>query len=1320
MSENKETRSENRSLQDRVRAYWEKIPGVSKQIVDKLVAKGIAPLAGGADQPQIEDSLQKVGPKIRKQAGKIGDALDAAILGGDQAKLGGLISELGELKNEHPELADFYALKVREASGEVKVGAKDQGVRQERKDLKPQALVSPEPLPSGLILPKRESQPAVCLSDLEKYRQVELPKKTVTLETEEGTAIIRDPDVMDINQATKAALGLLHRGVLSGHTFSNFDRTSIERYIDRVRELKGEKDESYKALHHLGQSIFNLQKIIYDVWEGKDGAKGSKHDGAKAMINGVSSFQDVDFHFLLQDPYIESAMHRVKGSVAEEFFVKGQDRGDLGKIFGGQYGAAEKVGYYLRMFSLLGGLDGAEEVRASSYTANVLLYPLEYFNKADQYNAFRGWIQGEKFDSEDEKREFLFTYDTKISPSAFHNRTMAKFLRDNFEPDKLGWKNIGRMLALLDGPDIRDPRRRLITKDVNGWEIIPLGIYTLAEFLRVDDQKQEEMAKAAWAIYQGLKKNDTDKDGMRIQERILKVNMIGAYYTRHITENGWSSWTRKPVLNFEEKDLQGNPFIDIGAFKTGEWGNNLSANFLNSFWTDFEYAYRTQDEIFDVLCQTNPKATEKWMTALQELLSANTGLRHLSESGGVFGEESERSLVELAYERQRIILHFWERYSRTIEASMWESRRHARDRLTWAESINKYLLYGYDIHRYRQEFEDCGIYNRDWTSVRTQEGALTDNEKIAKVLGKFERPDVWIVWLKEIGFVDLMKRAIPGGTSIPADWQELGIRDPHEYLAYLALVAFAGYRVKERGTSYREDLYNFQYKIPRVEFALNFGEEEEKEKRIRGHGLEWQQFLPVDPDYLPNDQDSSEEKETKKRQDQEHKKRVWKLICGFLQKKLNDPLSSPILEYYEKMQEEYFIDQLIEKYLQKTFDQNPSNWVQNRWGLHLKYKKRWDAWALIRRQMKYSVGQLSEKDYYVHDQVKVTGPILDKRIEVDKKGLPDIDYSMMSGDRLGWDHIASMSLGSAGIWRPKEELMTPPQENTPKEKELRSYEGMGDAGEETQLSWMPLYFNKYMMFNFFAARLLDVAYRYEQAKNAGEVWEQHQCYLSVADEEQRLEFFNGLELVLGEDHNWVEEMKSYHHIDETRVEEFRRAKANLMVRNIKGEAPTSHTEDELVNLQNRVFSVISQAKQIIPGFRSQSEALSFVTGTALGAGAVGALASAAGLFATIGGAIVAAPATLGVGIWFGSNLLDKGVDAKTGREKASGLAYLLGTRWVGNFALGMVGKRIMAREHTNIARGWEPVWDSAIPMDEILKLMNTYKSKLTPQGTTGK
>ena len=1350
--------------QEQARRGWARIIQEAKEVgslklgqaqaaIEKLVKRGHPPIAGGATPQEVDESLKEVPDDVRKKAEYLGRKLDAAIVAENKQKIGEHLDDLGLLVDKHPELKDFYFLKREEATEIVKPGEPTK-IGKEKKaggEKPPKEPKEPERPPIEPIIKGRrpEDRPAVCLSDLTYYRRKEftLPSKRASIETEEGTSYDLDPQAMNTNQAVRRALELIHEGILTKHTFSTITKTWIERYVSRVKELEGERDPRHQALQQLAQGVFNLQQIIYDVWQIDKGAKGGKHEGAKQMIAGVTGFHDAPFWAFLQDPEIAEAMMRIKGSVSDDHFTTGK-RGrrsktgeDLGDIKGGEKGSTEKIGYYLRMFSLLGGLDGPDQVFNSSYTAYVLWYPWEYF-KRPLYQRYQYWILGEGFsdsprDPEKATKQFQYTHDTKICPSTFHNRGMVEFIWDNFTQDNLGLKNIGRMLALLEGPahktkaPHRDPRWRLYGQN--------FGVYTLRDFLLASEDQQTEMAKAAYELY--TKGPEGEEDWQAIQKRILKVNLYRTYYFRELTdkdrENGKKikdmPWKRKAVLDFGEADEKGNPFVDIGSFEPRYWNSNLSGNILNSFWTDVEYAYRTQVKVLDPICQANPKKYQEFFSAAQEIMTAENGFRHLSE------ELPERGAImrDLGYEREKEILEFWDKVSGSIELSTWENRRHSRERLELAVRINNYLLMGYDMPRYREEFESCGIYNRDWTNIRTAEGALSNEEKMAKILGKFERPEVWLVWLHEIGMVDKIKKMFDKQEPavVPDEWKGVGIEDYWEFLAYNAIVSFAGYRVKEGGVFTEQDYYgteqdHYGNDVSRVRFELDFKPEEE-----RGKGNYWKGLLP---------QGLSDEEKDKKWDG------VREVLVGETEQgrllsygALNEPTFSPLLEYFEKMQEEAFVDLLIERYLQVIFDENPHNWVENKWGEHLKFKKRWDTYALIKRQMKYAVGWLSEDKlvtgetgWYVHDQLKrVRDPKTGNwKIKVDDKGLPVIAMSMKVEGGVGWDHIASMSLGSAGVWRPKEELMTPPKHDIdsidPKEREkarreryLRGLFGMGDAGQEEQLSALPIFYNKHWQINFYLGRLFDVAYRYEQAINGGENWEEDQCYLEVGDLEQLFQFFDGLEKIVNEDHNWVTAQKERLYLNEYYRDEFQRAKSRLRIPDVRAEVSQGISEEDLLNLQNTIISVIPRIKGLIPGLRSSTEAVCFLRAAGLSGIALATAAGAAGVFTTIGGTVVALPAILAGSLYVGSLFIDKGVDKRTGKEKAGALAGFLGgyrlriPKWGGIFTFGMIGKRIQAREPANMARGWEPVWDSALPIDEIMaKIILQYREKLRPTG----
>ncbi len=1420
--ENKEIEPKGRFQQalERLRPFVkEKVVGAGQAVAAAakaadmwLVEKGIHPLAATTGEKTTE--LGKASANLRGRAEAIGIDIDQAIRDKNQAGAREALGKLAELAKDNPRLERYYLMREAEVAGRELPGQpttipSEKTERKKQKSFEKPALIgepskeSPLPPEPKRVLPWRPkkgpgSRPAVCLSDLERYQKIEMPKRMRGEETEEGETIkVYDPEAMNANQAIRVALELIHEGVLLQHPFSNIRREWIERYVSRVASISSKKygDPRYKSLHHLSQAAFNFQDILYRVWRGQEGAQGAKAAGAEQMIKGVTDMQDSDLHYLLEDPEIEIAMHKIKGSVDQAAFVDGKERAK-GDVKGGIHGSVEKLGHYLRMFSLLGGLDGTSDVFAESYTAQVLLYPREYFDREHYLAAQRphpdfimDWtaLGGRNVESNDGlKMLILDTVDSQPNPSAFHSKSMAGFILDNFDPDKLGWQNIGRMLVNLEGAKDRDPR---------------LTHYLLEDYLLASEEDQIMMAYEAYRPYRnmlekqreinrkvkGVKLTREEEQLKKDLQLIITVNLYRTYYYNERKSIGqdfqdasralWGSrWgDHRTLLNFDEAfdmyelDKDGKPilekgkpktqhhnFVDIGSLDATHWNQNQSGNFLNVHWTDWSYAYNTQNHALNVLCQGGPLARQEYIKAFQYLISAD-GYRHLSEP-----RESERSLG-LSFDRQRNALHYSERLTRMYEQGLWSHRRHGRERLPWSEDMNNLLRNFYDMKRYTTEFENVGIYGVSWVGLRENQAALGFEERVAKILGKLERPDVWVVWANEIGLTGQLRRIFsnnpnnpllenwtPPGWVLPPEWKEAGVRNYWEYMAYNAIVSFAGFKV--RGLpSIDHDYYG--HAVPRVRFDLDF---EIGSREGRKEGKYWKSLLDVIPGMTDAEKDRrwGEKEGVRRYLLGNERERLAKYG------KLNEPTFSPLLEMYEKGHEELFIDTLLEKYLQATFDDKSlDNWVENKWGRHLQHKKRWDTWSLLRRQMKYSIGDLAdeiievspageilEKGLFVHDQIDIIyqfgpdgrvlrdasgNPIF--QIVVDDKGIPTI-----SEFNRGFDHVASMSLGSVGAWRPPEALMIPPKHEgdinstDPRKREqaeieanYRKLEGMGDAGEEKQLSWLPLIYYKYQMLNFFAGRYLDPAYRYEQMINGGEEWEHDQCYLDVADEEQREEFFDFFEKVATEDHNWVIEQKQRLGVTDatgiSRTEEFRDDKGHLMVRDIQGNITGRATEEELVNLQKRAFAVfgtggagIGAIVQSLPLIRSREEALSFITTAGLsGAGTAFIAANTLGLGTGVG-LLVSIPVSILVGNLF----LDKGVNKETAKENARGPADWLGGLRIrlfgGSLALGMVGKRVLAREVRNLAAGWSPVWDSAIPMQDIMKIVKEYKDKLKP------
>lgn len=1257
--------------------------------------------------------------------------------------------------------------------------------------------------PEGPVVPTRQAneKPAVCLGDLGNYRQrVELPAETIEVKEEEQTITVWDPRKMDTDQLIRATLELLHDGILNEHTFHGVEKSVIEKQYLRVLKQKiGETDPRCTALSNLTQSVFNFQDILYTVWNRKNGASGSKHNGALEMIGAVKGLDDRTFMDFIQDPHITAAMMRVRGSVSDKDFTNGkterrnrQGKGDpIGDIYGGELGAVEKVAYYLRSWSGLLSFDGFDDppaLQTASYTLYIPSCPREYFNKGDQYQAYKYVLDDNerRYVSPDRRKAVLHTFDPLAPLSVFHDRASVDFIWDNFTEEHLGGQNIGRMLSLLEGGANRDPRwrayqektrrlgartaqevparflefinanqadRRRMTaaafdvfkgststlSDAMLWrqfEAEILGAYTLEEFLFADESGQKEMGKAAVGLYKKQKE--------KVQKRIVKINMQQTYYWSELTDGDvvadrtldTKGWRRRALLNFNETDGKGNLFVDIGAFDFRYWNNQASGCALNAYWTDIEYAYRTIVKVYDPFMQTDPEHLQERIKTFKELLKAEVGFRHLSETMPDKVETAPKSSempVELNWERQRLTLHFAEILSENSMLGIWEHRSKGRERLTWSMLVNNHLREFLDAHRYRREFETAGIYNRDWLNLIDPNNRLTEGEKMAKILSKMERPEVWTVFLRSIGLTENIRETmggrVPDRWTPPPGWAEVGVTDYWDYLSYNAMVAFSGFRVQGNPFVDRDPYGN---PVPRVRFDFDFENPDD-----RGNGRYWMELL------------GSSVSEGQK---QRHWQAINKTLTGIYRGgklvdygELNEGTFSMFNYFFEKMHEESIIDNLLENYLQETFDKDRNNWWTNHWGKNLMLKKRWDRWSLLRRQMKYTVGELSEEEHYVgerlergwfvHDQVKTTP---DGKIIVSERGLPTFNAFID-----GFDRVASMTLGSSGVFRPPERLMTPPvhdinsrnaqeRREAEIEREQRKHTLTTDAGLVEQISWVPIYYNKFMLIvNFHYMRLNDPYYRIETALNAHEQWEMDVCYAEVLDPGQREEYWNAMDSRKNgpEDHAWVEAQKERLGIDAARIVEFKEIKGEHLHYELDtGKPLENQTQEDLASGQAAIINAglpkgLSFLQKTLTG-RTLTEVKHYWAASGVsyvGLNLAVTAASAAGIISFPGFVVV--PGTALVALMIGSRFKNKSIDNSTGREQSySSLSALrLKIPGLGTIPFGIVALRISDREPAKmIQENTTPVWDSALNIKGPLEDIVTNRKYLVPQGFSDK
>lgn len=593
---------------------------------------------------------------------------------------------------------------------------------------------------------------------------------------------------LNLEQSVKAALLVLHEGVLRNKKFDINQTRKVEHYVEAVKRIAGDESDVFKQLFRLRNALFAVQEVIHESWKPNS---GSKHDGMFVLLKETTkSIPNDMIWFLRQDPEIESASHRLEGALlGDAAFMEGWEYEGEGrivevagrpaeierrhiKVYGGKPGSSEKIGHYIAQIDGTRNFDGDYEIPKACYNAYMMFYPLKYFDKGkgmyDNYDSVydpvcywveNGQMEGgrglypERSGVKKGDKVVRLRHGVYPPPTAYHEpHSNETFILENFNEETLGWKNLARMLCVYGE---HDPRMKLRVRGV-------AGCYTIQEWVLASPDQQREMYQRAMAIFRTY---DRDNQG-----RIIANNLIETYdwglveSVDRISGKPKVKWFCKPLLDLNDKDDRGRAIIDIGSLKgwdkEGKGGGMMRYNLLNNFYTYTEYAWRDQDR-YDSLCQINPLSQNKRIEDLLKSLTAKEGFRHLTEAEEGYEGPPRKVLAK----RQTETAHIFQAFSRMWEMMLLVDRKQGRRErggkpLTWELQVNEYMRLGFDWQVFQDEMETAGIYGKNYPTLYAN--PLTYEEKVAKQLSKFELKDAWIHYLKSVTKLDAKLQEVLG------------------------------------------------------------------------------------------------------------------------------------------------------------------------------------------------------------------------------------------------------------------------------------------------------------------------------------------------------------------------------------------------------------------------------------------------------------------------------------------------------------------------------------------------------------------------------
>lgn len=1045
------------SLRERIKDHWLKL--VEQKVVpletaQKMIEGGLpVPIGGGATDDEwaawkgraIEDGLPELADEILKYQMASTDEGKRAIA-----------REVGELLKQHPGLPIIQrvdALMQQELRGGVERGEPSVAERRRREAGGPPRRERPPRLPeregppekwadkewrrggpdkevlgTGMARPKK-GVPYVYFSMLhEELRDIEMPGE----EEKAGPFRLWVGRDLNLEQAVKAALIELDEGVKRGRPFDVRQRARADHYVSVVYSIAGGDSDVYNDLSTLKEAVFAMQGFIHQTWKKYAGAK---HKGISNILVEATQNLPTDLRwFLRQDPEIESASHRLKGALlGDGVFRTGLQytvEGRRVRVYGGALGSAEKLGHYIGQVEGIRSFDGPYEIPKAYYSAYMMNYPLNYFDKGegmydnfDRVYAPRWWykegariVSGEGLSPWPERlkkgqKVIRLRHGVFPPPTTYHeSHAMEEFIHTNFvdkegriTEEKFGWKNIARMLCIYGE---HDPRYQMYLRKTP-------GCYTIQEWFLAGPKRQREMYEAARAIFNGLDKN--------LQGRIIANNLIETYDWGEMGKDGQISWYSRPLLDLNEEDGEGRIIVDIGSLDG--WEGLKRFTDLNNYYTYLEYAWRTQD-LFNEFCQINPEVLTNRLKDLFKLLTADEGYRHLTEAR----KGREGPPQKILAKRQTEIAHIFEVFSKPWELMLWADRRIGRrtrggKHLAWELGVNEYMRLGYGLATYKEEWESVRVYGKNYPTLYAH--PATYEERVAKILGKNELKDAWIAYLKgAVGLDKELEKILGVSVEDPTGrqrlfdfarrtrlWEDLekqarvghrpdGQKTPgRTWRLYEGEVGYGRCREVNFLTADEVDrariiMDEFVYRTIVYFAGFKIGRNPNKTQQ---EFLDYDQYgLPIWRTWFDFDFDPAKGIE---RGDGEARRRIfndeqWVRIKSFLtglrtvegiprQGALDHPLYSPFSAFSEKFEEDAIEAGIGEAYFRFSYDiserdafcPDKINYTSNKWRERVRRdKKRWDMYANMFRRRRYTVGKL--KGQWVISQLELEGEVV--------------------------------------------------------------------------------------------------------------------------------------------------------------------------------------------------------------------------------------------------------------------------------------------------------------------------------------------------------
>lgn len=1116
----------------------------------------------------------------------------------------------------------------------------------------------------------------------------------VVIMGEEGEEVTTIPafDAMDDpDQVVLAVLETLNMEMsVMTNRFSYRAKSVLDTGRMRLKTLVGEEDARYSDTITLVAACNDMQELTYDVWQEWRGSAKAPQEMLKEVGSKLGNGR---LSMFFEDPFVERGFHEIKGLVdVENDFVKGNGAGyDLKNpvtgavekivVQGKSVGAAEKVGHFLRWMTGAADYDGYDECKTNSYNAHKLKWFIEY-------SQGKGWYEGalDLIYETTETGEVIVHTPTAF-PTLWHaSNVMAdvwvEYLKGTkADEDNLDWKDKARMMCRYAKRDLRT-RRGFFT-------------YTREEFENASEYDQMMMYLAARDVWGQI--DDSEKK-IVVQNNLLSDRWI---MHDHRELNGdpngidvgstFNPGTRtarfgvRPVIDLDSKKTDGTYRVCMAdLFYANSNKPATTSNWMNNYYIYEGYATNTES-FWEKLAPVDVASLREMMKSLFSAGNPNEAYRNLY---GYFNKETgEREGMLERYSEETSWM--MEAKSPLLYAGLHLDRMKGLRLEEVAVPTNEYVRLGLFKSFYVGEFDDVGLEGHDWTNLY-ENPIRSFSGRVAKILGKMDNRDVWLTYL--------------GG--IFDDTPFANLTDKQKFQA---LVAFAGFRIRQRDEDTGEDISDGLLEL---------------RERIEHDGKTLQEGRLVR--HFKFDLD----------REREWGRQMFGANFETVMAVMNEKVQRSGLfnNFYEKMDEENIIGSLIDGYLENEYVADKQYQFKRRWGIRYSPTNREVFFnQLLRDSVKYSIGRLQGQ--YALEQLATVEE------NMGKSGLPNVRQQnevqvqkVINGVNKVFTakniYMKEKEIGDPVTQRVVDRVLNPvfplfhwsSAYGNGRDPVWSMLQGTGEfyPGMTERLTPLYIHYNKNRMINFLASLYFDPRFWRMVFKNSGKDWEDNFGFLYVCNPMKIRQFVKALETV--EDIDWGQELaRKFNVADQREIMEFDHERRELRVLDAEtGKISQSVSEEDIMALKDLTLTAFKQvpAAGILSGIagnvfgRTTRETRARFYGFLAGIPASSPVWVP--LLATPFTALFSVPVMIIGGLVTSAYLgRDMGVNEKTGYENDQYGGFILGDIkkvWATQF--GLMGDRIVARSFESIAEGRSAIWDDVVDLKRLIEFITLPKEKL--------